>query len=134
MAIRTSSGEDNLDALDIPAVCRRSGTGRSFVYEEIRAGRLIARKFGRLTRVLRADYQAWLAAAPPILAVLPSTRAGPNPAPEFRSASVPANIGDDRETKPPGAANRPRVGRNGGRSLNPTNGNRRRFIGSGAYR
>src|SRR5271166_5074734 len=48
--------DDDVDALDIPTICRRSKTGRSYVYEEIRAGRLIARKFGRLTRVLQRDY------------------------------------------------------------------------------
>jgi excisionase family DNA binding protein len=58
--------DDELDALDIPTVCRRSGLGRSFVYDSIRRGELRACKFGRLTRVLRQDYQAWLAAAPRI--------------------------------------------------------------------
>jgi excisionase family DNA binding protein len=56
--------DDAVDALDIPTVCRRSGLGRSYVYEEIRRGALRARKFGRLTRILRQDYEAWLAAAP----------------------------------------------------------------------
>ena len=83
MPTRMPSGDDDLDALDIPTVCRRSGTGRSFVYEEIRAGRLIARKFGRLTRVLQPDYEAWLAAAPPILAIPPSARPS-NPKSQLR--------------------------------------------------
>lgn len=66
MRARTSDGEDDLDALDIPDICRRARVGRSFVYEEIRAGRLIARKYGRLTRIPIADYRRWLDSAPPI--------------------------------------------------------------------
>src|SRR5215472_8016123 len=54
----------DLDLLDIPTVCRRSRLGRSFVYEAIRRGELRARKYGRLTRVTRQDYEAWLTAAP----------------------------------------------------------------------
>jgi excisionase family DNA binding protein len=86
---RAPSGDHDLDALDIPTICRLAKLGRSFVYEEIRAGRLVARKFGRLTRVLKADYKAWLAAAPPILA-LPATctRSGSNPVPR-----VPTGLG-----------------------------------------
>jgi hypothetical protein len=61
----TPNGE-GLDALDIATVCRRARVGRSFVYEEIRAGRLIARKYGRLTRILVNDYHRWLNRAPPI--------------------------------------------------------------------
>ena len=48
--------DDGLDRLDIPTVCRRSGLGRSYVYEAIRRGELPARKYGRLTRVLIDDY------------------------------------------------------------------------------
>ena len=66
MTARTRDGDGDLDALDIPTVCRRSGLGRSFVYEAIRRGELKAKKFGRLTRVLRGDFEAWLAAAPMI--------------------------------------------------------------------
>jgi excisionase family DNA binding protein len=66
MNTRVAHGADDLDAFDIRTICHRSGTGRSYIYEEIRAGRLIARKFGRLTRVLRRDYEAWLASARPI--------------------------------------------------------------------
>jgi excisionase family DNA binding protein len=67
--------DDALDALDIPTVCRRSGLGRSYVYEAIRRGELRARKFGRATRVLRTDYESWLAAAPPVVPTPPSERA-----------------------------------------------------------
>jgi excisionase family DNA binding protein len=67
MTAATSDGDRNLDALDIPEICRRTRLGRSFVYEAIRRGELHAVKLGRLTRVLRRDYDAWLAAAPPIV-------------------------------------------------------------------
>ena len=43
----------------------------------IRAGRLIARKFGRLTRVLRKDYEAWLASARPIAPAIGHDGAAP---------------------------------------------------------
>ena len=66
MPARTPNGEDDVDALDIPTVCRRSGLGRSYVYEAIRRGELRARKYGRLTRVLIEDYRRWLDSAPPI--------------------------------------------------------------------
>jgi excisionase family DNA binding protein len=59
--------DDALDALDIPTICRRSGLGRSYVYEAIRRGELRARKFGRLTRILRCEYEAWLESAPAIV-------------------------------------------------------------------
>jgi excisionase family DNA binding protein len=55
--------EDDLDLLDIPTVCRRARVSRSFLYEEIRAGRLIARKLGRLTRVRIEDYRRWVDSA-----------------------------------------------------------------------
>jgi excisionase family DNA binding protein len=66
MPVPAPDGGGDLDALDIPTVCRRSGLGRSYVYEAIRRGELRARKFGRLTRILRCDYEDWLAAAPAI--------------------------------------------------------------------
>jgi excisionase family DNA binding protein len=131
MAIRTSSGEDNLDALDIPAVCRRSGTGRSFVYEEIRAGRLIARKLGRLTRILRADYDTWLAAAPPISPANPSPAritGRPKSAPVPSAPSVPNDVNRERWTTPTGAADLPRP------TDDPTNGASRRHVWPGGHR
>jgi excisionase family DNA binding protein len=131
-----STVDDDLDALDISSVCRRSKTGRSFVYEEIRNGRLIARKLGRLTRVLRADYEAWLAAAPPIITIPPSTRTGiePNPAPELHLSSVPINVlGNDGTAKRVGVLDRPRVGRNGVPERDAPRGIRRRHVRPGAH-
>jgi excisionase family DNA binding protein len=66
MAARTPDGDDDLDALDIPTVCRRTGLGRSYIYEAIRRGELRARKYGRLTRILVFDYRRWLDSAPAI--------------------------------------------------------------------
>ena len=71
---------DDLDAYDIPEVCRRSGLGRSYVYEAIRRGELAARKFGRLTRILPADFHAWLNAAPKIAAAEGAVPPAPPPA------------------------------------------------------
>jgi excisionase family DNA binding protein len=80
MQLPAADGNGDLDTFDIPTVCRRSGLGRSYVYEEIRRGALRARKFGRLTRILRPDYEAWLAAAPPIAPTIVHDLA-PRPAP-----------------------------------------------------
>jgi excisionase family DNA binding protein len=66
MVAPTSDGDSDLDALDIPEICRRTRLGRSYIYEAIRAGELRAIKLGRLTRVLRVDYMRWLTGAPPI--------------------------------------------------------------------
>jgi excisionase family DNA binding protein len=67
----------DIDALDIPSACRRVGLGRSFLYEAIRRGELRARKFGRSTRILRSDFEAWLQAAPSIAPTIGHDRAGP---------------------------------------------------------
>lgn len=45
-----------------------SGVGRSFLYEQIKSGRLKARKLGRRTLILAEDMQSWLAALPKIQA------------------------------------------------------------------
>ena len=41
-----------------------SGLGRSYIYEEIRAGHLVARKAGRRTLVLHEDAEHWLGSLP----------------------------------------------------------------------
>jgi excisionase family DNA binding protein len=53
-------------AISIEDVTKASGLGRSKVYEEIRDGRLLARKVGKRTLILMADLKAWLEAFPPI--------------------------------------------------------------------
>lgn len=40
------------------------GVGRSFIFEEIKAGRLHARKAGRRTLILKIDAEAWLQSLP----------------------------------------------------------------------
>lgn len=46
---------------DAARVC---GVGRTTMFEEIRAGRLKARKLGRRTMILDTDQRAWLASLP----------------------------------------------------------------------
>jgi excisionase family DNA binding protein len=43
---------------------RLTGLARTTLYAEIRAGRLVARKVGRRTVVLRRDFENWAAELP----------------------------------------------------------------------
>jgi excisionase family DNA binding protein len=43
---------------------RTANVGRSTVYQEIKAGRLVARKMGRRTIILDRDLQVWLSTLP----------------------------------------------------------------------
>ena len=56
-------------ALSIPQFCRTYDIGRSKTYEEINAGRLKAKKFGRKTLITNAD--EWFANLPDLQ--LPAT-------------------------------------------------------------
>jgi hypothetical protein len=47
-------------ALDIPEIMERAKVRRSFVFQEIREGRLRSRKAGRRTIVLASDFRDWL--------------------------------------------------------------------------
>jgi excisionase family DNA binding protein len=51
-------------AHSIADVAKITGVGRSFLYEEISAGRLVAKKAGRRTLIFEADLNAWLASLP----------------------------------------------------------------------
>lgn len=51
-------------AYTIPEAAKAAGIGRSTLYEEIAAGRLSARKFGRRTLILREDLEALLKRLP----------------------------------------------------------------------
>jgi predicted DNA-binding transcriptional regulator AlpA len=51
-------------ALDIDDVVKKTTISRTKVYEEIKLGRLKARKIGRRTIILADDARAWLAASP----------------------------------------------------------------------
>lgn len=44
--------------------CDLYGISRSLAYNELRAGRLTARKIGRRTVILKADADAWLTSLP----------------------------------------------------------------------
>ena len=54
---------NNLEPLayTIDELCIVAKVGRTTVYKEIAAGRLIARKVGRRTIILPSDSQSWLA-------------------------------------------------------------------------
>jgi hypothetical protein len=51
-------------ALSIADVCRESGLGRTLIFAEIKSGRLVARKCGRRTIILRSDLAQWLSSLP----------------------------------------------------------------------
>ncbi|MEP2742779.1 MAG: helix-turn-helix domain-containing protein [Bauldia litoralis] len=50
--------------LTVRQVVELSGLSRSTIYEELRIGRLIARKLGRRTVILRGDFRSWLEGLP----------------------------------------------------------------------
>ena len=51
-------------AHSIADVAKITGVGRSFLYEEISAGRLVVKKAGRRSLIFDADLNAWLAGLP----------------------------------------------------------------------
>jgi excisionase family DNA binding protein len=51
-------------AYSIAELAEVAGVGRSFIYEEVKGGRLNLKKAGRRSLVLIADAEAWLAALP----------------------------------------------------------------------
>jgi excisionase family DNA binding protein len=51
-------------AFSIEEAGEAAGVGRSFVFEEIRAGRLVAKKAGRRTLIAAADLMDWLKSLP----------------------------------------------------------------------
>jgi hypothetical protein len=53
---------DGALAYSIEALASATGLGRTFLYGEIAERRLIARKGGRRTVILRADAERWLTA------------------------------------------------------------------------
>jgi excisionase family DNA binding protein len=55
---------DSLRAFSIRVFCARYGVSRTFAYEQIKAGRLIAYKIGRRTLIRAANAEAWVRALP----------------------------------------------------------------------
>ncbi len=53
---------DSALAYSIESLASATGLGRTFLYGEIAERRLIARKAGRRTVILRADAERWLTA------------------------------------------------------------------------
>jgi excisionase family DNA binding protein len=53
-------------AMSIAEFCQRYGTGRTTAYQEIKAGRLRARKCGKRTIITDDDAEAWLRDLPTI--------------------------------------------------------------------
>ena len=53
-------------ALSIAQVCRESGLGRTLIFAEIKSGRLVARKCGRRTLILKEDLLKWLSTLPAV--------------------------------------------------------------------
>lgn len=53
-------------ALTIAQAAKLGGPCRSILYKDIRKGRLRAIKMGRSTRILLADYKAYLESFPPV--------------------------------------------------------------------
>jgi excisionase family DNA binding protein len=51
-------------AHSISDVTNITGVGRSFIYEEIKEGRLRIRKAGRRSLIFDSDLKAWLASLP----------------------------------------------------------------------
>jgi hypothetical protein len=64
MRKRRSSSESPPEAFDIAGFCNRYGICRDKAYEEIRTGRLRARKLGRRTIIGSADAAQWFKGLP----------------------------------------------------------------------
>jgi hypothetical protein len=54
------------ELLPLKSFCERFGVSRTLAYREIGAGRLVARKIGKLTRISLDDARAWAEALPRI--------------------------------------------------------------------
>ena len=63
-------------AYSIQELSKLSGLGRTFLYDEIKAGRLIVSKAGRRSIVLHDDAANWLARFPKLLSSATHQNAG----------------------------------------------------------
>jgi len=61
MASQVHNGTEAPRLLTIPQACERSQMGRSFIYNEIKEGRLRTVKIGRAARLVESEFNAWLA-------------------------------------------------------------------------
>jgi hypothetical protein len=61
---RTHSVETQTYAFSMTQFCNSYPIGRTKAYEEIKAGRLVARKIGAKTVILRPDAERWAASLP----------------------------------------------------------------------
>ena len=52
------------NALTVDQVVAKSTLSRSYIYMEIAAGKLIARRKGRRTFILESDYNNWIRSEP----------------------------------------------------------------------
>jgi excisionase family DNA binding protein len=86
---------DHRLAYSIEQLAKLTSLGRQFIYDEISAGRLVARKKGRRTVILRSEAEGWLAAAPTIEASTAS--ADPNPVATPTNRSEPPKRSSLRE-------------------------------------
>ena len=64
-SVSAGSVKKSPHAFRISEVCSVTGLGRTTIYAAIKAGHLIARKYGRRTIVLANDLSAWLDSLPP---------------------------------------------------------------------
>jgi excisionase family DNA binding protein len=51
-------------AMSVEEAAKAAGVGRTLLFEEIRKGRITARKVGRRTIIMTAELDAWLKALP----------------------------------------------------------------------
>jgi excisionase family DNA binding protein len=58
------SGEPKVRAQAIADFCKRYAVGRTFVYQEIKEGRLSAKKAGSRTLISTEDADAWFSSLP----------------------------------------------------------------------
>lgn len=62
---------ESIRALSIAEFCKRYGVGRSSAYEEIKSGRLEARKVGARTLITFEAAENWLGQLPTVAAIIP---------------------------------------------------------------
>lgn len=60
MVSQVHNSTDTPRLLTIPQGCERSKMGRSFLYNEIKEGRLRIVKVGRASRLVESEFNAWL--------------------------------------------------------------------------